>query len=76
MVLTPNFRNSLQALGKSERDQAQALDMPVRTIRNYKSGRLPIQITRLMRQPLLLRALADDAEQQQAQEARSEVTSE
>jgi hypothetical protein len=43
--------------------QALQLNIPIRTLQDYRAGRFPQVITRLQQEPALLRALADDAEQ-------------
>lgn len=64
-----NFTNALLALGKTDRERAQALGVSVRSVTRYKVAELLPQAERLMAHPKLLRALADDAERLQAQPA-------
>jgi hypothetical protein len=63
-----NFTNALLSLGPNDRERAEKLGIPIRTFMDYKAGRLPWHVIRLMR-PDLLRALAQDAEQSVAQPA-------
>lgn len=59
-IQLPTFQAAL------ERHPEFLADLPVNTAWRYRRGLLPTIISRLIKQPALLRALADDAERQQA----------
>jgi hypothetical protein len=72
MTATSEFTKALNALGTTDQERAQALGMSRVTLIEWKSGRLPIQIKRLLDQPQLIVALATDA--QAAQTTTVEAT--
>lgn len=64
--LFPHFTQALTALGTTDQQRATALGVSRVTVFEYRANRLPRQLRMLMKHPALLRALADDAERQQA----------
>lgn len=58
----PQFRETLLGLGSSNIKRGEVLDVSSKTIERYLDDDLPEPLLKLMRQPDLLRALADDAE--------------
>lgn len=56
-----SFREALKRFGERHEDQAKTLNVPVRTLTDYKSGRLPRFGRILLSNPALLEALLDDA---------------
>lgn len=56
-----SFREALKRFGERHEDQAKTLNVPVRTLTEYKSGRLPRFMRILLKNPDLLEALLDDA---------------
>lgn len=56
------FITRLRAFGATDVERAHNAAIPLRTFKEYKAGRLPASVTRL--HPDLLRALANDLEQQ------------
>lgn len=71
-----SFTQALNALGATDKKRAEALGVSRVTLIEYREGRMPRYIIRLMRQPILLRALADDADAQAAASVAGEVVSE
>jgi predicted transcriptional regulator len=63
MKTFPQFVRILRDIGATHPDRASALDVSTKTISRYLDSDLPEPILKLMRQPALLRALAEDAEQ-------------
>lgn len=64
------------ALGTNDAQRSAVLGIPQRSLQKWRGGKLPTNLQRLLGHPDLLRALADDAEQQQAQLVQPEVASE
>lgn len=56
-----SFRAALERLAPRHKDQAKELEIPIRTLTEYKAGRLPKLVRRLMQHPDLLEGLLDDA---------------
>jgi hypothetical protein len=59
------FRKQILALGKTDNERARKLQVPIRTLKRYKEGKLPRFIRTLSLYPHLLHALAEDAEAEQ-----------
>lgn len=55
----PTFTNALLALGATDIERAKALGVPRRTFMDYKAGRLPLGMRRLLRSDLMRALLAD-----------------
>ncbi len=55
------FTKALLTFGTTDEERAEVLGIPLRTFKDYKAGRLPMGVRRLM-VPNLLVALAADAE--------------
>lgn len=58
----PRFTASLQKLGATNVERGEALEVSYKTIERYIGGDIPEPLLKLLRQPQLLRDLADDAE--------------
>lgn len=59
------FFQELLTIGSNDLERAQRLGVSQRTITRYRRGILPPPIRNLMRYPSLLRALAEDSENNQ-----------
>lgn len=57
----PKFATALQELGRTNQQRGEALEVSYKTVVRYLDGDLPEPLLKLMRQPQLLYALAEDA---------------
>lgn len=62
MVQVENFRRHIMSLATDDVQRSEILGIAPRTLQLWRVGRLPSNLQKLMKQPQLLRALADDAD--------------
>ena len=72
----PTFHSGIMALGTNDNQRSKALGVPKRTLQKWRAGQIPANLERFLRQPLLLRALADDADALNAPVVDTAVVSE